>query len=81
MLLEYCEKAVAKAEYKRLEDGAWYAEIPGFQGVWSTGATVEVCRKELVEVLEEWILLKVHDGDELPTVEGTSLKISKEEVA
>ncbi len=81
MLLEYCERAVAKAEYKRLEDGTWYAEIPGFQGVWSTGTTVEDCRKELVEVLEEWILLKVHDGDELPTVEGKSLKIFKEEVA
>jgi predicted RNase H-like HicB family nuclease len=32
MILEYCEKAIEKAEYKKLEDGTWFAEIPDFQG-------------------------------------------------
>jgi len=77
MLLEYCEKSVAKAEYNRLEDGTWYAEIPDFEGVWANGSTVEDCRKGLLEVLEEWILLKVRDGDELPSVDGMILKISE----
>jgi len=26
MILEYCEKAIEKAEYKKLEDGTWFAE-------------------------------------------------------
>jgi len=30
MILEYCEKAIEKAEYKKMEDGTWFAEIPGF---------------------------------------------------
>jgi predicted RNase H-like HicB family nuclease len=56
---EYCQKAIERAEYKKLADGSWFAEIPGFQGVWANGDSVEQCRNELVTVLEEWLLLKV----------------------
>ncbi|MEK7822127.1 MAG: type II toxin-antitoxin system HicB family antitoxin, partial [Planctomycetota bacterium] len=58
MLVEYIQGALEKAEYKKLDDGSWFAEIPGFEGVWANGKTVEECRKELVEVLEEWLILK-----------------------
>jgi hypothetical protein len=58
MLLEYTQKALEKAEYKKLDDGTWFAEIPGFEGVWANGNTVEECRTELLEVLEEWLILK-----------------------
>jgi predicted RNase H-like HicB family nuclease len=77
MLLEYCERALQKAEYKKLEDGSWYAEIPGFEGVWANGATVENCRKELREVLEEWLLLKIRDNDPIPSLNGMEIKISE----
>ncbi len=53
MLVEYIQGALEDAEYKSLENGTWFAEIPGFKGVWANGKTVEECRKELVEVLEE----------------------------
>ncbi|GFP20642.1 hypothetical protein HKBW3S03_02145 [Candidatus Hakubella thermalkaliphila] len=53
MLLQYTQKALEKAEYKKLDDGTWFAEIPGFEGVWANGNTVEECRTELLEVLEE----------------------------
>jgi predicted RNase H-like HicB family nuclease len=61
MILEYRDKAIEKAEYKKLEDGTWFAEIPGFQGVWANSSTVEGCRKELITVLEEWLILKLKD--------------------
>jgi predicted RNase H-like HicB family nuclease len=77
MLLEYCERALQKAEYKKLEDGSWYAEIPGFEGVWANEATIESCRRELREVLEEWLLLKIRDNDPIPPVNGMELKISE----
>jgi predicted RNase H-like HicB family nuclease len=77
MLLEYCERALQKAEYKKLEDGSWYAGIPGFEGVWANGATVENCRKELREVLEEWLLLKIRDNDPIPSLNGMEIKISE----
>jgi len=79
MIIEYCQKAIEKAQYKKLDDGTWFAEIPGFQGVWANGHSVEQCRNELITVLEEWLLLKVRDGDPIPDVEG--LKVEIREVA
>ena len=63
MIIEYCQNAIENANYKKLEDGTWFAEIPGFDGVWANGASVETCRKELIEVLEEWLILKLRDND------------------
>lgn len=77
MLVEYIQGALEKAEYKRLENGTWFAEIPGFKGVWANGKTVEECRKELVEVLEEWLILKLRDADPIPLVKGYEINIKK----
>jgi len=73
MLFEYTQKALEKAEYKKLANGTWFAEIPGFEGVWANGNTVEECRKELLEVLEEWLILKLRDNDSIPEIEGADL--------
>ncbi len=77
MLLQYMEGAIKNAEYKKLEDGTWFAKIPGFQGVWANGKTIEECRNELFEVLEEWILLKIRDDESVPVVDGIKLSIKK----
>ena len=81
MILEYMSKAIEHSAYKRLDDGSWFAEIPGFDGVWANAATVESCRKEMLEVLEEWLLLKVRDGDEIPSIDGIQLLITKDSAA
>ncbi len=75
MLFEYTQKVLEKAQYKKLDDGTWFAEIPGFEGVWANGNTVEKCRTELLEVLEEWLILKLRDNDPIPEIEGVDLKI------
>ena len=75
MLFKYIQGALAKAEYKKLEDGTWFAEIPGFDGVWANSHTVEECRKELVEVLEEWLILKLRDKDLLPIINEVDINI------
>lgn len=77
MIFEYCQKAIEKAEYKKLDDGTWYAEMPGFKGVWANSETVEECRRELISVLEEWIVLKLRDGDVVPEVDGLSVQICR----
>ena len=61
MLTEYIQKALENAQYKKLDNSTWFAEIPGFQGVWANAKTVEGCRHELQEVLEEWLMLKIRD--------------------
>ena len=75
MLAEYIKKALERAEYKKLADGTWFAEIPGFTGVWANAPTVEACRSELSNVLEEWLLLKLRDGDPVPVLDGLEPKI------
>ena len=66
MILEYCERALNTAQYKKLDDETWFVEILGFDGVWANAATVEACRNELIGVLEEWLVLKLRDNDPIP---------------
>ena len=77
MLSEYIQKALEIARYKVLEDGTWFSEIPGFEGVWANAATVEECRHELMEVLEEWLVLKIRDQDAIPEIEGVGIQIKE----
>jgi predicted RNase H-like HicB family nuclease len=77
MLFEYIQGALERAEYKKLDDGTWFAEISGFEGVWANRKTVEECRKELVEVLEEWLILKLRDGDPIPKVKDIEINIKE----
>ena len=72
MLTEYIQAAMGKARYEILDDGTYYGEIPPCRGVWATAKTLEACRQELQEVLEEWIFLKIKDGDPLPTIHPKS---------
>ena len=57
MLINYIEKALNNMLAKQLEDGTWFVEILGFDGVWGNGKTLEEATQELKEVLEEWVLL------------------------
>ncbi len=81
MILEYVNAALKKAEYKKLDDGTWFAEIPGFKGVWANASNIEDCRHELSEVLDEWLVLKIRSNDELPVLEGAEIKFIEEKVA
>ena len=69
MIREYISKAMTGAQYKTLsDDGSWYGEIPGFQGVWANCDTLEECRVELEEVLEEWLLFSISRNLDVPVV-------------
>jgi predicted RNase H-like HicB family nuclease len=58
LLTAYIDAAMKRTAYKILEDGTYFGEIGGFQGVWANEATLEECRRILQEVLEEWLLLR-----------------------
>ncbi len=74
MLTEYIRAAMRQATYKILDDdGTFFGSIPSCQGVWSNAATLEACREELQEVLEEWILIGLRHGDPLPVIDGIDL--------
>jgi predicted RNase H-like HicB family nuclease len=74
MLTGYIQAAMRQARYEVLpEDGTYYGEIDGFQGVWANGTILEDCRQELQEVLEEWMLFRLANGLPLPIVDGIEL--------
>ena len=77
MLTEYIQKALERAQYKKIDNEIWFAEIPGFEGVWANANNVEKCRHELKEVLEEWLILKIRDQDTIPKIEGAEIKIKE----
>jgi predicted RNase H-like HicB family nuclease len=78
MLRAYIQAAMRRAEYEILpDDGSFYGEIPGFDGVYANADKVEKCREELEEVLEEWILMRVSRNLALPVVEGIELVIKE----
>jgi len=78
MLSQYIQAALRQAKYEILaDDGSFYGEIPGFQGVYANAETLEDCRNELAEVLEEWILFRLSDKLALPTVNGLNLVFEK----
>ncbi len=77
MLTDYIKAAMKRAKYEILEDdGTFYGEIPELRGVWANAPTLEACRDELEEVVEEWILLGVKFGDPLPILDGLDLNLT-----
>ena len=78
MLVKYLQAAMRRAHYEILEDdGAYYGEIAGFEGVYATAGTLEACREELEEVLEAWLLFRISRGLDTPEVGGISLAIEE----
>ena len=78
MLMKYIQTALHNAKYEILEDdGSFYGEIPACNGVCSNAATLEECREQLEEVLEEWILYRVHKNLALPVIDGIELAINE----
>jgi predicted RNase H-like HicB family nuclease len=73
MISDYMQAALRRATFHQLEDGSFVGEIPGFDGVWSQGQTLEEARAELPEVLEGWIVLGLRLGHDLPIVDGINL--------
>lgn len=76
MIRQYISAAMAKAKYKIFkEDGTFYGEIPGFQGVWANNDTLEECRVELEEVLEDWLLFSISRNFDVPVVDGIDINV------
>ncbi len=70
MLTEYINAAMHQAKYRLIGDGTFFGEIPGLDGLWASAETLEVCRDELEESLEEWLLLGLQLGHPIPVIDG-----------
>jgi predicted RNase H-like HicB family nuclease len=78
MLSKYIRAAMGKAKYEILpEDSSYYGNIPGFDGVWANADSLEACREELEEVLEDWIVLGLTSRHPLPVVDGIDINVKE----
>ncbi len=73
VLSEYLDRALAQAEYDKLEDGAFSGRIPSCIGVIAFGSTLKECENELRSTLEDWLLVGLKLGHKLPIVDGIDL--------
>jgi predicted RNase H-like HicB family nuclease len=78
MFAEYIEAALERAVSKTLEDEdePIFVSVPELPGAWATGKTVEEARKELISVIEEWVLLGIKLGHPIPPIGGHATSFS-----
>jgi len=78
MLTQYTQAAMHQARYEILQDdGTFYGEISCCNGVFANAATLEKCREQLAEVLEDWIFLRIHKNLTLPVIDGIELLVKE----
>jgi len=68
MITKYLREAMHRAKYKILEDGTYYGWIKELPGVWATAGSLEECREELGSVVEDWLLLGLRLGHNIPSL-------------
>lgn len=74
MLAQFLDAAMEIARYEIIEDdGRYWGEIPGFQGVWASHETLAGCQRELREGLSDWVALRLRLGLEIPEIAGINL--------
>ena len=77
MIRQYVEEALRRARYDKLEDGTYCAEVPRLRGVLAIGETLEECRRQLAEVVEEWVLVRVAKRLSVPPLGRIEVKVRK----
>lgn len=76
MIREYIDRALRRATYDKLEDGTFVGEVPGLQGVLANAISLEECREQLAEVIEEWVLVRVARGLRVPSLDGVKVAVT-----
>lgn len=78
MLTAYIEAVMKKAKYEIIKDEEpYYGEIPSIKGIWATGKTLEECRKNLKEALEDYIIISLEKHLSLPDIDGIRITTTK----
>jgi len=78
MIVDYLNAGLEKATYEIIKDEEpFYGEIPGVEGVWATGKTLEGCRRNLAQAFEDWVLFSIHRGAALPLLGGVALELPR----
>jgi predicted RNase H-like HicB family nuclease len=77
MITKYIARAFERAVYSRVDGGRYCASVRGLRGVLATGASIEACRRELAEVIEAWILVRVARHLPVPRLGGITIAVRR----
>ena len=69
----YITAAIERADYQKLRDKTYSGTIPDCPGVVAFRETLTECQRELVSVLQDWILVKQRRGVPIPVIDGLDL--------
>jgi predicted RNase H-like HicB family nuclease len=79
MLSQYIQAALELAHYEMIEDEEpFYAEVPGLDGVWATGKSMEKCRRNLQDAIEDWLFFSIAKGLPIPALGGVTIRLPEE---
>jgi len=82
MLLQYIQIALECAHYEIIEDEEpFYGEVPPLAGVWATGKTLEQCRHNLAEAIEDWVLFSIAEGLPIPALGQVAIHLPEKVAA
>ncbi len=73
ILSDYVEVALEQAEYDKLDDDTFAGRIPSCKGVVAFAGTLRECENELRSTLEDWVLVGLKLGHELPVLANINL--------
>jgi len=69
LITEYIEAALSRAKYEIIEDEEpYYGEVPELEGVWASGKTLEECRRNLADVIDGWLVVRLKRGLPIPPI-------------
>ena len=78
MLTEYILTAIGRAHYELMEDGRFFSSIKELPGIWADGDSLEECRNNLQDVLEDWIFVSISEKMPIPEIDGVKIASNPE---
>ncbi len=71
----YIHLALQKAQYKHDNVlNVWVGNIPELPGAIAQSDTIETTRNQLAEVVEDWVLVSLQFGDNIPSIDGVGIR-------
>jgi len=77
MISRYVQEALHRAAYSVVDGNTYCATVPGLPGVIATGRSLEACRDQLAEVVEEWLLVRVARGLAIPRLGTVRVRVKR----
>ena len=77
VISKYVIEALHRAKYRLVDGNTYCATVTGLPGVIAAGRTLESCRDQLAEVVEEWLLVRVAHGLPIPRLGTAEVQVKK----